>query len=354
MRRLFLLCLLLAACEERQAAPVAEIVPPVLVAPARLESLTPERRLPGTVRPRVESDLGFQVPGKLVRRRVDAGQTVAAGDVLAELDRADFTLQLAQAEAEQAAAEASRDVSLTELERIASLRRSGWSTASEHDRLRAAAEEATGRAARARHAVGLARNALDHAVLRADAAGIITAVLAEPGQVLAQGQPALRLARLEGLEVEVAVPETLLGVLHGTTATASLWALPGMSHPVRLREISPRADPATRTYAARFSLPDGAPVRWGMTATVTLHPPALSQGVPVPLAALQDNGSGPSVFVVDPANATITRRPVRLGLLGAGHAVVVEGLAAGELVVQLGAQKLVPGQRVRPLTRLPS
>jgi len=354
--------LALAACDDKKSAAdpkaVVEIVPTVLVATARLESLAPERRLAGTVRPRVESDIGFRVGGKVTRRLVDAGQTVTAGQVLAELDKEDFSLQLAQAEAELAAARAARDSANSEMERINSLRRSGWSTASEMDRQRAASEEAAGRAVRAEHAVSLARNALQHTTLRAEAAGVVTTVMAEPGQVLAAGQAAFRLAHQEGLEVEVAVPETLIALARSGEAQATLWAQPGRALPAKLRELSPRADPATRTYPARFSLPEDATgITWGMTATISLRETGIAgamQGTLLPLSAILDEGRGPGVFVVDPATGTVSRRAVRVVRFGTEFAVVTDGLTGGEVVVQLGVQKLAPGQRVRPITRLPS
>lgn len=354
--------LTLGACDEKKQAPVAEVIPPVLVAPAKLENLAPERRLAGVVAPRVESALGFRVTGKLTRRLVDAGARVTAGQVLAELDREDFALQLAQAEAELATARTARDTAAAEFDRVTSLRRSGWSTASEHDRQRALAEEAAGRAARAEHALSLARNALDYATLRADTDGVVTAVLAEPGQVVASGQPVMRLARTDELEVDVSVPEILINLARTGQAEVTLWALPDKAMPATLRELSPRADPATRTYPARFSLPaqaQGGPsgVTWGMTATVRLReqgPLAAVKGTLLPLAAILDEGRGPGVFVVDAASGTVSRRDVKLARFGAEYAVVLDGLKDGDLVVQLGAQKLLPGQRVRPVTRLPS
>lgn len=355
---LVLAALSLAACDEKTQAPVAEVIPPVLVAPAKLENLVPERRLAGVVAPRVETALGFRVNGKVTKRLVDAGARVTAGQVLAELDREDFGLQLAQAEAELAAARTAKESAAAELERVTSLRRSGWSTASEFDRQRAAADEAAGRAARAEHALSLARNALDYATLRADADGVVTAVLAEPGQVVASGQPVLRLAHTDELEVDVSVPETLLALARSGHAEVTLWALPDRSMPAKLRELSPRADAATRTYPARFSLSANAQgVTWGMTATVHLReagPLATAKGALLPLAAVLDEGRGPGVFVVDAATGMVSRREVKLARFGAEHAVVLDGLKDGELVVQLGAQKLLPGQRVRPVTRLPS
>ena len=356
---LMFVALAITACEERKPLVVEQTVPPVLVRAVTLENLAQERRLSGTVKPRVESDLGFRVAGKVTRRLVDAGQTVAAGQVLAELDHDDFALQLRQAQAELTAAQTARNMTAAEFDRVSTLRAAGWSTASDHDRQRAAADEATSRATRAEHAVTLARNSVEYATLRADASGVITSVLAEPGQVLSIGQPVFRLAHLDRLEVEVAVPETLMPLVRVADARVTLWALPGQSFPARLRELSPRADAATRTYPARFALPENSDgVSWGMTATVSLREPALStaagQGALLPLTAFLDQGSGPTVFVVDPKTNILTQRPVRMARVGTEQGVVMEGLTEGDQVVLLGVQKLIQGQRVRPVTRLPS
>jgi len=324
----------------------------------KLEPIVREHRLSGTIRPRVETDIAFRVGGKVIARRVDAGQIVREGDILAELDRSDLDLQLRQAEADRVAALVARDTTAAEMQRVGSLRAAGWSTQADADRQRSAAEEAVGRLARAEHAVSLARNALDYTVLRAGASGVILSALAEPGQVLTQGQPAFRLAHLQGLEAEVAVPETLLEAVRTGTATLTLWALPGRTIAVTLREISPRADPATRTYPARFSLPENMPaltlgVTWGMTATVTIGTGGPRAAL-LPLSAILDEGKGPSVFVLDDAGTALVQRPVTLARFGTELAVITGGLKDGEQVVLLGVQKLAPGMRVRPTTRLPS
>ena len=331
----------------------------VLVRPAKLESLAQERHLTGTIRPRVETELAFRVTGKVIHRGVDAGQIVRAGAMLAELDRTDLDLQLRQADAERISAQAARDTAVADLDRTATLRQAGWSTQAELDKQKAAAEQAVGRHARAENAVSLARNALDYTVLRAEADAMVLVAMAEPGMVLSSGQVAFRLAHLDRLEAEVAVPESLLAAAREGQATVSLWALPGQQFPAQLREISPRADLATRTYAARFALPENAPgVTWGMTTTVRLResPAGLgaARGALLPLAAILDEGRGPSVFIVNTRDNTLLQRPVNIARFGAEFALVIAGLAEGDLVVQLGVQKLSPGMLVRPVTRLPS
>jgi RND family efflux transporter MFP subunit len=182
----------------------------VLVTPVRYQPMTQNRSLAAIIRPRVESDLGFQVNGKVARRLVQAGDRVRKGQPLLLLDTKDLQLQLEQAEAEVRAATTTLSQAEAEELRKSVLHKDGWAPTAMVDKARAAAGEARGRLIRAQRAVELARNALNYATLEADADGVVTATLVEPGQVLASGQPAVRLAQLGELEALVALPETLV------------------------------------------------------------------------------------------------------------------------------------------------
>lgn len=346
--------LLVAGCDSKGQETSAPQPRAVLVTTVHTVPDTPTRSLPGTIRARVESDLGFRVAGKVTRRLVDAGAHVTSGQPLAELDPIDLDLQLQQAEAELAAATTGRDSAVNELKRIATLHAGGWTAGSDFDRQKAAAEEAIGRRDRALRAVDLALHARDYGTLRADADGIVIATMCEPGQVMAVGQTAFRVARLDEREAAVAVPEAMLDDLRHGVAGVTLWALPGRTFAARLRELTPNADPATRTYAARFSLPDAGPeVMLGMTATVTITREA-HDVVHVPLAALLDEGHGPSVWVVDATSETVKKRAVTVARYGLNDAVISAGLNDGEQIVTLGVQKLEQAEHIRPVDRLPS
>jgi RND family efflux transporter MFP subunit len=326
---------------------------PVLVTTVRLEPLAPVRTLPGTIRARTESDLGFRIGGKLLRRLVDAGAVVTPGQPIAELDPTDLMLQVRQAEADLNAATMQRSSAIAELGRVVALRGQGWSTAAEYDRQKAAAEDAASKADRAAHALTLARNALSYGTLRADASGAVTATAAEPGQVVTAGQTVVRLARLDEKEAAVAVPEALLADARAGRAEVTLWALPGRSFSARLRELTPNADPATRTYAVRFSIDDaGADVMLGMTATVAISTDPAKVAA-LPLSAILDEGQGPQVWIVD-GNGTLVQRRITVARYGERDAIVSAGLADGDRVVTMGVQMLSAGQRVRPMDRLPS
>ena len=346
--------LFVAGCDSRGQEAVAPPPRVVLVATVHAEPDAPERSLPGTIRARVESDLGFRVGGKVIRRLVDAGAHVVPGQPLAELDPIDLELQLQQARAELAAATTVRDTAQNELKRVATLARGGWSTGSELDRQRAAQEEAASRLDRAIRAVALAERARDYGTLRADADGVVTAAMCEPGQVMAVGQTGFRVARVDEREVAVAVPESMVDDIRHGKAHASMWALPGRSFAAKLREVTPNADPATRTYAARFSLLDAGPdVMLGMTANVIITRDA-HVVVRVPLSALLDEGPGPNVWVIDAVKGTAEKRPVTVARYGRDDAVISAGLQDGEQIVTLGVQKLQNAERVRAISHLPS
>src|SRR6266545_1676437 len=245
--------LLLAGCEANTApAPKAER--PVQVQRVAFESNATTHEFVGVVRARYETDLGFRVAGKIVTRVVNVGDRVRAGDVVARLDPQDLKLQVESAEAELAAATSNLAQAAADLERYTTLRSKGFASIADFDRKKAANDEAEGRLARAKRSLDLARNQLGYADLKADADGVITTTRVEPGQVVAIGQAAARLAHRGEKEAVVALPETWLGEARNATATVRLWSEPDRVFTARLRELSPQADAATRTYAARFTI----------------------------------------------------------------------------------------------------
>lgn len=343
----FALALALAACNEPPKPAEVKQDRPVLVVKAHYYAKTADRTFPGVVRPRVESDLGFRIAGKVLRRMVDNGATVEAGQTLAALDDSDLKLQREQAQAELDAAHSSLATAQGAQKRSAELRKEGFSTKADIERLQAVADEAQGRVQKATRALALSENALTYATLKAEKAGVVTSLLMEAGQVVAAGQPAVRVAYLDEKEVLVAVPEGLVEQAKRGNAQVSLWSAPGTRYPASLRELSPAADSATRTYAARFSLPTAGPeVKLGMTASLVLSDQS-PLAVRLPLSALFDQGQGPHVFVVDPDTGVLTLKPVGVAGYEANAVVISAGLAEGESVVALGVQKLDPGQKVR-------
>lgn len=345
--------LVLGACQPATpASPGPSPMRPVYVATVRAEHPDTARSFVAVIRPRIETDQGFRVAGKVARRLVDVGQTVSAGQPLAILDDTDLTLQHEQAEADLRSVTAGLAQAEAEEQRILSLRRQGWSTDSTYEKQKAAADDLRARLDRAGKAVALARNALDYATLRADAEGVVTATLVEPGQVVPAGQSAIRLARSGEREAVVAIPESFVGAIGASESSLSLWSAPDKRYRAVLREVSPVADATTRTYTARFSLPeaDGA-VKLGMTATLLSSTSRDEAALRLPLSALFNQGAGPSVWTVD-ADGIVSPRPVEVSRYEAREVVVKRGVAEGEQVVALGVHKLEAGQKVRVVSQL--
>src|SRR6185312_6435075 len=254
----------------------------------------------GTIRPHIESDLGFRVAGKVKVRLVDMGARVTAGQPLAVLDEVDLKLQAEQALAELRAATGVLAQAAAAEARAKTLKAEGWSTSAQVEQARATADEARARLNRAQQSVELTKNSLSYATLLADAPGVVTATLVEPGQVVAAGQAAIRVAQLAEKETVVAIPETLLTRAKSGEASIVIWSEPGKRYVANLRELAPSADPMTRTYLAKFSMPDaGEEVQFGMTATLTLADPARERVARLPLSALFNRGEGPSLYVAD-------------------------------------------------------
>jgi RND family efflux transporter MFP subunit len=348
---LALVAIALAGCNDTVAQKV-EPPRPVLVATVHYQAESPERSFVGAIRPRIEADTGFRVPGKVARRLVEVGQTVDVGQPLATLDEVDLKLQAEQAEGELRAATGVLAQAAAAETRAKELRAKGWTTDAQMDQAKAAADEARARLNRAQRSVELTNNSLSYATLVADSRGVVTATLIEPGQVVASGQTAIRIARFAEKEAVVAIPETLVGRAKDGTASVSLWSRPDKKYAAKLREIAPAADPATRTYLAKFSLPEADDnVSLGMTATLTLADAATMRVARLPLSALFSEGRDPSFYVVDD-KGQVSLKPVTVKSYESNDVVVTGGVEEGAKVVALGVQKLDPAQKVRVVSSL--
>jgi RND family efflux transporter MFP subunit len=340
--------LMLAGCQA-ETAPAPKAERPVQVQRVAFENGATAREFVGVVRARYETDLAFRVGGKMISRVVNVGDRVRIGDVIARLDPRDLELQVESAEAELAAATSNLTQAATDLQRYATLKSRGYAAVADFDRKQAANDEAEGRLTRARRALDLARNQRTYAELKADADGVITATLAEAGQVVAVGQAVARLAHRGEKEAVVALPETWLGETQQAKATVGLWSDRDRSFQARLRELSPQADPMTRTFAARFSILDAdETVAFGMTATVKLERQRDTRVARVPLAAVLNRGTGPTLYVVDDSGA-LQLRPVSVASFTADTALVTGGVNDGERIVTLGVQTLQAGLKVRTI-----
>jgi RND family efflux transporter MFP subunit len=340
---------LLAACGDQATSATPKAERPVQIQHVAFQPEDASREFVGVVRARHETDLGFRVAGKIIARTVNVGDTVHVGDVVARLDPQDLNLQAESAQAELAAATSNLADAAAEEARYANLKTRGAVAVADYDHKKAAKDEAVGRLERARRALDLAANQLAYAELKIDVDGVITATLAEPGQVVALGQAVARLAHHGEMEALVALPETALGEARKSDAAVQLWSGPGRSFKAHLRELSPQADATTRTYAARFAIEDpDDTMALGMTATVKLSHPATAQVAKLPLSAILNRGTGPSVYLVDQSGA-LELRPVTVASFTENVALVSAGIADGDRVVTLGVQKLVAGTQVRAI-----
>lgn len=337
---------LLAACSA--PAPDAPPPPAVLVrtldgsgAPAAAAIYT------GEVRARIEAELAFRIGGKLLERRVDVGAQLASGAVLAVLDDEDARLAAGAARAAVAGAEAELALARSELERARELQRRAFISAAALDARRSAAQAAEARLRQAEAQAAAAANQIDYTRLRADAAGVVTAVLAEPGQVVAAGQPVLRLARPGAREVLIHVPEgRARGLAPGAPALVRPWATPERHYAAQVRELAPAADAATRSYAVRVAVADADDaLPLGATATVAFAG-AADAGVLLPLPAVTREGEAARVWVVG-EDATVRPLAVTVGAWREDGAVVVAGLPQRARVVVAGVHKLIAGMAVR-------
>ena len=339
----------LAACKPQAQAP--EVIRPVRTQVVALGSADAATTYPGEVRPRIESRLGFRVGGKLIERRVDIGQTVKAGEVLARLDVQDLALAQTGAKAQLDAANTDLALAQADLDRYRDLFAQNFIGKAELDRRQATLDGARARQEQAAANFRSQSNQAGYATLVADAPGVVTGIDAEVGQVVAAGTPVVRIARSAAKEVAFSVPEDRVDALRkARRAQVTLWALPGRTYDATVREVAAAADPATRTYAVRLTLKqDDADVRLGMTAVVRIELGADDKAVHLPLSALAQRDGKSFVWVVDEKAMTVQETPVTLAGPSGTEVLIAQGLTPGQRVVTAGANLLQPGQKVKLL-----
>ncbi|WP_317922617.1 MULTISPECIES: efflux RND transporter periplasmic adaptor subunit [unclassified Cupriavidus] len=305
----------------------------------------------GDVRPRVESRLGFRVGGKIAARLVDVGAVVTRGQSLARLDPTDLSLAEAGSRAQFETAKTDRDLAASDLKRYNDLYAKGFISAAEQHRRQASFEAADSRLRQAQAGLRSQANQTAYAVLHADADGVVTAIDAEVGQVVTPGQPVVRVAQTAEKEVAIGLPEDQVDLLRGITdVSIHTWAGPQRALPGRVREIAAAADPVTRTYATRVTIPNPpADLKLGMTAVVTFVRTGATPAIRVPLTALLQEQGRNQVWIYDAAAGTVKPVTVTLGDAVGNEVEVRQGLAPGQTIVTAGVHLLRPGQKVRPL-----
>lgn len=339
--------ILLSACSKK--AEKTEDIRPVRTMQAQLQASEFVAELSGEVRARVESRLGFRVPGKIVARHVELGTLVKRGQVLMQLDPQDLLLGQAQAKAGLSAAESNRDLAKAELKRYQELRDKNFVAQAVLD-----AKETTYKAAQASYEQAKAgfsnqSNQVAYANLTADIDGVVTAIDAEVGQVVAAGTPVVRVAKAGDMDVIVGVPEDKINSIRQMSdLKVKLWANSGEVYAAKLRELSPIADPVTRTFVAKVALPDTAKdVRLGMTATVLFGMKNPMAMIRVPLTALFQEKNVSSVWIVE--SGVVRLVPVQIGSTSGEDVLISGGIQAGQIIVTAGVNLLKAGQKVRIL-----
>lgn len=349
---LSLVVALLAGCgeskpPERAGRPV-EIVE---IVPTKLDDTV---QITGDVQAQTEVALGFRIGGRMTERLVNVGDHVKAGQLVARLDPQ--TEQNALDAAEAAVAAASGQVAKTRntFDRQARLMGQGFTTRPRYDEARQALNSAEAALDDAEAQLQLARDRVAFTELRADAGGVVTARGAEPGEVVQPGQMIVRLAREDGKDAVFDVPARLIHAAPGDPVVSiALVDDPGVTVAGRVREVSPQADPVTRTFKVRVGL-DAPPAAMKLGSSVTGRISLESDAVlAIPASALTMTGRSPAVFVYDPKSSTVALRPVEMLRFGERDVVVSRGLEPGELVVSAGVQALHPGQSVRSIARMP-
>ncbi|MCC2636631.1 MAG: putative transport/efflux transrane protein [Moraxellaceae bacterium] len=339
--------LALNACSRQEPPPPPDRPVKLMTVGAGTVAATAE--LAGEVRARVESSLGFRVNGKIIARQVETGQRVRRGDELARLDPRDFEIAGQSAGSALIAASARMDNARAEFARYQELSRKGFVSATDMERKRVELSAAEAQQEQAQSGLSLEQNRLTDTVLRADADGVVTAVLADVGEGVSAGQPVIRVAQDGPREIEVEFPENRTALARAARAQVALWATPGARLPAALRELSAAADPQTRTFRARYTVkaPAGS-LALGQSATLYLQLPAMKSGATrLPTTALFGKQGETLVWLYDEKSATVKRQPVKSVGVDGGD-VLVAGLAPGQQVVIAGVHVLSEGQKVRP------
>jgi hypothetical protein len=336
----------LAACSK--PVPPEEPVRAVKVMVVATDGMRSGFEYAAEVRPRTESRLGFRVGGKMLRRLVEVGQHVNAGQALAQLDAQDFKLSADAARAQLAAAVANQDLAAADYKRFKDLREQNFISAAELERRDASLKAAQSQVDQAQAQVSAQGNQTAYTTLVADASGVVTAVDAEPGQVVAAGAPVVRLAQDGPRDVVFAVPEDKVNLIKlGSMVDVRAWASPAV-YGGKVREVSASADPVTRTFVVKVALT--SPEVLPLGTTVSVLPQALDRSGPsvikLPTSALQHDGTAVAVWIVERASMTVRLQPISIATADGNDVVVEKGLQAGMEVVVAGVHVLSPGQKV--------
>lgn len=343
---------LLVGCSRAQ--PPQEPVRAVKVQVVGADVFSSNFEFSGEVKAKVESRLGFRVGGKMIRRYVELGQSVKAGQVLAQLDPQDYKLAVDGVRAQAAAALTNRDVLAADYKRYQDLKDQNFISGAELERREAALKAAQAQLTQANAQLAIQSNQANYAALVADVSGVVTSVDAEVGQVVAAGVPILKIAAHGDRDVIFAVSEDKLSAMKtGVAVKVRVWSEAAALNTLNghVREVAASADPVTRTYLVKVALDAGQEMpALGATASVLMQASTLDPKLPavlkLPTTALRREGQGSAVWLLDPKTMTIKSQPVEVATADGNDAVIAAGLQPGMLVVSTGVHVLSSGQKV--------
>jgi len=334
---------------QHQPKPVADEIALVRTTTVGLTNTAQEYTYSGEVRGRYESQLAFQVGGKIIKRHVDLGSVVQVGDALMEIDPKDINQTVTANAAQVYSAQSQLKLAENNLNRYRQLYEQNAISQAQLDQYQSAYDAAVAavRQTSAQYVQGT--NQLGYSTLSATSAGVISNISVETGQVVSAGQTVLTLVQDGDREIEISVPENRIEELRGAQLLrGTFWAMPGVTVDGKIREISPIADKISRTYKVRISLVNPpSDVKLGMTAAVAATYPGGQQQqiATIPLSAIYQTGSTPNVWVVE--NNTVSLRSVTVGPFGDNQVEILAGLQNGDVVITAGVHKLQEGQKVR-------
>jgi len=342
---MLILSVVFAGCSKTET--VKDETPFVRSQTIKIDSMGQSASYSGEVRGRYETQLAFQIGGKIIKRHVELGSVVNSGDVLLEVDPKDIQQTVNITSAQVASTQSQLSLAEINLERYRTLYEQGAISRAQLDQYENAYEVALASVNQSTAQYAQGANQLGYTSLVADSAGVISSVNVEAGQVVSAGQSVLTLVKGGEREIEINVPENRIDEMRkAQQVSISFWALPGITAEGKVREISPVADKVARTYKVRISVINlPAEVNLGMTASVAVGSSSSQPAVYIPLAAIYQTGDTPNVWVIH--DGIVSLRPIKVGVFGDGKVQVLEGLQDGDLIVTGGVQKLREGQKVR-------
>lgn len=334
--------------ENNQVKPVAEDIPLVRTTTINAADAVQSYTYSGEVRGRYESQLAFQVNGKINKRNVELGSSIQSGDVLMQINPKDLQQTVNSSSAQVYSAESQLKLAESNLNRYQQLYAQQAISRAQLDQYQNAYEVALAavRQATAQYVQGT--NQLDYSLLYADKIGVVSSISGEVGQVVSAGQTVLTIVQDGEREVEISVPENRIEELRKMAQLkVTFWALPSVVIDGKIREIAPMADSMTRTYKVRIGLVSPPPeIKLGMTAAVQVTDAGGNgRAVTIPLSSLYQDDDSPHVWIV--TDHVVHLRPIQVGKFGNTQVQVIAGLNTGENIVTAGVHKLREGQTVR-------